>query len=136
MDDIDYFLMVGCTKSQSVEGPFLMVREEWPPWFMAGDALAEVSAYYELDGEPGRVEGWTLNMDTATSSVYHVPPPDIGTRIIDAMLTDKTRELFIWIDPDNEEQVVQMVFSAEGFLDVAAPVLEHCGTEEQLAQVK
>ena len=94
-----------------------------------------MSIYYEVDGEPGEVQEWTMTMDVSQSSVYYEPPAVVRGRILEAMLTDGTRELFVWLNPD-DERVVQMVFSTEGFRGVAAPVLERCGTKDQLARVK
>ena len=132
---VAYALLFSCEEDGPGVGPTVVIREDWPLGFMDEGWEIEVSIYYEVDGEPGEVQDWTMTMDVSQSSVYYEPPAAVRGRMLKAMLTDGTRELFVWLNPD-DERVVQMVFSTEGFHDVAVPVLERCGTEEQLALIK
>lgn len=129
---VNYVLLFGCNEDAPSLGPAVTIREDWPPGLMNENWEIEVAMHFEVDGETGSERDWTMTMDASESSVYYRPPPTVGVQITKALLTEGTRELFVWLNPE-DPRIVQMIFSTEGLRDVAAPVLEHCGTEEQLA---
>lgn len=129
---VNYVLLFGCNEDGPDLGPTVTIREDWSLGFMNESWEIEVAMHYEIDGEAGWERDWTMTMDASESSIYYRPPPTVGVRITKALLTEGTRELFVWLNPE-DPRIVQMIFSTAGLRGVAAPVLEHCGTEEQLA---
>ena len=131
---IDYALAVECKRDEL--GPVVSIREDWPDQSITQDFLIETPVYYEIDGEPGTTQDWVFSMESARSAVWHIPPFDVMDRIVATLLSGEAHELYVLFNPEKKDQVVEMTFNVSGFRDVAAPVLEHCGSPEQLARVR